>query len=61
MSDPSPWPSHDDGNHAVLLAAGGKTKVGNGFGLEYSKYSSEVIGVEGIQFVKVAFNHPPAI
>ena len=45
MSDLSPWPSHDDGNHAVLLAAGEKTLVGNGFGIEYSKDSSKVLGV----------------
>ena len=35
MSDPSPSPSHDDGAHAVLVAAGEKILVGDGLGLEY--------------------------
>ena len=47
MSDLSSWPSHYDGNHAVLLAAGEKTSVANGFGLEYSKDSPKVLGMEG--------------
>ena len=60
MSDPSPSPSHDDGAHAVLVAAGEKMLVGDGLGPEYSQDSSKVLGVEGGQFVEVAFSHPPA-
>ena len=36
MSDPSPSPSHDDGAHAVLVAAGEKMLVEDGLGPEYS-------------------------
>ena len=36
MPDPSPSPSHDDGTHAVLVAAGEKMLVGDGRGPEYS-------------------------
>ena len=60
MSDPSPSPSHDDGAHAVLVAAGEKMLVGDGFGPEYSQDSSKVLSVEGGQFVEVTFSHPPA-
>ena len=60
MSDPSPSPTHDDGAHAVLVAAGEKMLVGDGLGPEYSQDSSKVLGVEGGQFVEVAFSHPPA-
>ena len=56
----SPSPSHDDGAHAVLVAAGEKMLVGDGLGPGYSQDSSKVLGVEGGQFVKVAFSHPPA-
>ena len=59
MSDPSPSPLHDDGAHAVLVAAGEKKLVGDGLGPEYSQDPSKVLGVEGGQFVKVAFSHPP--
>ena len=34
MPDPSPSPSHDDGAHAVLVAAGQKMLVGDGLGPE---------------------------
>ena len=60
MSDPSPSSSHDDGAHAVLVAAGKKMLVGNGLGPEYSQDSSKVLGVEGGQLVEVAFSRPPA-
>ena len=60
MSDPSPSPLHDDGAHAVLVAAGEKKLVGDGLGPEYSQDPSKVLGVEGGQFVKVSFSHPPA-
>ena len=43
MSDPSPSPSHDDGAHAVLVAAGEKMLVGDGLGPEYSQDSSKVL------------------
>ena len=59
-SNPSPSPSTDDGAHAVLVAAGEKMLVGDGLGPGYSQDSSKVLGVEGGQFVKVAFSHPPA-
>ena len=36
MSDPSPLPLHNDGAHAVLVAAGEKMSVGDGLGPEYS-------------------------
>ena len=59
MSDPSPSPSHDDGAHAVLVAAGEKMLVGNSLGPEFSKdHSCKVLGVEGGQFVEVTFSHP---
>ena len=45
MSDPSPWPLHDDGAHAVLVAAGKKVLVGDGFGPEYLQDSSKVLKV----------------
>ena len=35
MPNPSPSPSHDDGAHAVLVAAGEKMLVGDGLGPEY--------------------------
>jgi len=60
MSDPSPMPSHDDGAHAVLMTAGKKMLFGDGLGPEYLQDSSTVLGVEGGQFVEVAFSHPPA-
>ena len=56
MSDPSPSPSHEDGAHAVLVAAGEKMLVGDCLGPEYSK----VLSVEGGQFVQVTFSHLPA-
>ena len=58
MSDPSP--SHDDGAHAVLFAAGEKMLVGDDLRPEYSQDSSKVLSVEGGQLVEVAFSHPPA-
>ena len=57
MSDPSPSPSHDDGAHAVLVAAGEKMLVRDGFGPEYSHDSSKALCVEGRQFVEVALSH----
>ena len=60
MSDPSPSPSHDDGAHAVLVAAGEKMLVVDGLGPEYSQDSFKVLGVDGGQLVEVAFSHPPA-
>ena len=36
-----------------------KMLVGDGLGPEYSQHSSKVLGVEGGQFVEVAFSHPP--
>ena len=59
MSDLSPWPSRDDGAHAALVAAGEKILVGDGLRPGYLQDSSEVLGVEGGQFVEVAFSHPP--
>ena len=35
MSDPSPSPLHDNGTHAVLVAAGEKMLVRDGLGPEY--------------------------
>ena len=60
MSDPSPSPSRDDGAHALLVAAGEKMLVGDGLGPENSNDSSNVLRVEGEQFVEAAFSHPPA-
>ena len=57
MSDPSPSPSHDDGAHAVLVAAGEKMLVRDGFRPEYSHDSSKALCVEGRQFVEVALSH----
>ena len=51
MSNLSPSPSHDDGAHAVLIAASEKILVGDGLGPEYLQDSSKVLGVEGGQFV----------
>ena len=59
MPDPSPSPSRDDGAHALLVAAGEKMLVGDGLGPENSNDSSNVLGVEGEQFVEAAFSHPP--
>ena len=56
FSDPSPSPSHHDGAHTVLVAAGEKLLVGDDLGPEYSQDSSKVLGVEGGQFVEVAFS-----
>ena len=36
MSDPSLSPSHGDGTHAILVAAGEKMLVGDDLGPEYS-------------------------
>ena len=47
MSDPSPSPSHDDGAHAVFVAAGEKMLVRDGFGQEHSQDSSKALCVEG--------------
>ena len=60
MSNPSPSLLHDDGAHAVLVAVG-EMLVGDGLGPDYSQDSSKVLGVEGGQFVKVAFSHPPVL
>ena len=60
MSDPSPSPSHDDGVHAVLVAAGEKMLLEDGLRPEYSQHSSKILGVESGQYVEVAFSHPPA-
>ena len=59
-SDPSPWPSHDDGSQAVLVATGERMLVIDGLWPEYLQDSSKVLGVEGGQFVEVAYSHPPA-
>ena len=60
-SGPSPLPSHDDGNHTALVAAGEKTLVGDGLGPEYSQNSSKILGaVEVGKSVKVSFSHSPA-
>ena len=61
MSDPSPSSSHDDGSHAVLVAAGEKMLVGDGLGPGYSQDSLTVLRVQSGQFVEVAFSQPPAI
>ena len=45
MSNPSPSPSHDDGAHAVVVAAGKKMLVGDGLRAEYLQDSSKVLGV----------------
>ena len=58
MFDLSPSPTHDDGVRAVLVAAS-EMLVGGGLGPEYLHNSFNVLGVEGGQFVKVAFSHPP--
>ena len=57
-SNPSPSPSPDDGAHAVLVAAGEKSLVGDGLEPQYSEDFSKVLGVEGGQFVEVAVSHP---
>ena len=54
-SDPSPLPLRDDGTHAVFVAEGEKMLVRDGLGPEYLLDSSKVLGVEGGQFVQVAF------
>ena len=59
MSDPSPSPLHDDGPHAVLVASCEKFLVGDGLRPEDAEDSSEVLGVEGEQFVEIALRHPP--
>ena len=51
MADPSPSPLHDDAPNAVL--------VGDGLRPEDAEDSSEVLGVEGEQFVEIALRHPP--
>ena len=56
MSNPSPSPSHDDGPHAVLVAAGEKMLVADGLRPEYSQDSFKVLGVEVGQFFKLAFS-----
>ena len=38
MPDPSPSPSHDDGAHAVLVAAGKKMLVGDGLGQNICRF-----------------------
>ena len=60
MSDPSSWPSHDDGAHAVLAAVGEKMLAGDGFEPEYWQDSCKVPGVEGGQVDNVASSHPAA-
>ena len=53
MSDPSPSPSHDDGLHALLVAAGQKLLVGDSLRLENTQDPSEVLCMEGGQLVQV--------
>ena len=60
VSDPSSSPSHDDGAHAVFVAAGEKKLVGDGLGPEYSQHISKVLSEEGGQLVEVTFSHPAA-
>ena len=60
MPDPSPSPSHDDGAHAIPVAAGEKMLFEDGLRQGYSQDSSKVLCVEGRQIVKVAFSYPPA-
>ena len=43
-----------------LIAAGEKMSTGDGLGPECPQDSSMILGVEGGQFVEVAFSHPPA-
>ena len=45
MSDPSPSPSHDDGAHAIVIAAGKKILVEDGLRAEYLQDSSKVLMV----------------
>ena len=52
MFDPSPSPSHDDGAHVAVVAAG-DSLVEDGLEPEYSQDFSKVLGVKGGQFVKV--------
>ena len=54
-SDTSPLPLRDDGTHAVFVAEGEKMLVRDGLEQEYLLDSSKVLGVEGGQFVLVAF------
>ena len=56
MSDPSASPLQYDGAYAVLVAAG-EMLVGDGLGPGYSQDSSTVLGVEGGQFIEVAFSY----
>ena len=37
ISNPSPFTSHDDGAHAVLVAAGKKVLVGDGLGQNFCR------------------------
>ena len=59
MSDPSPSPSHDDGLHALLVAAGEKLLVGDSLRLENTQDPSEVLCMEGGQLVQVTLRHLP--
>ena len=59
MSDLSPSPLYYDCAHAVLVEAG-EMFVGDGLWPIYSQDSSTVLGMEGGQFVEVAFSYPPA-
>ena len=59
MSDPSPSPSHDDGLHALLVAAGEKLLVGDSLRLENTQDLSEVLCMEGGQLVQVTLRHLP--
>ena len=59
-SGPSSWPTHDDGPQAVLITADEKIFIGDGLRPEHWQDSSKGLGVEGGQFVEVAFSHPSA-
>ena len=59
MPNPSPSPLHDDSPHAVLIAASKKLLIGDGIWPKDAQYSSEVLCVEGGQFLVITLSHPP--
>ena len=60
MSDPSPCLRMMMVPICCLITAGEKMSTGDGLGPECPHDSSMILGVEGGQFVEVAFSHPPA-
>ena len=60
ISDPSPSPSHDDCDHAVLVAEGEKMLAGVGLGPEYSMAGFFYGSWCGSLLRSLSFNHPLA-